>query len=130
MKLLLKLPPLKPPFIGIIFSHRGDAEQTHQDMVTVNPHFEYRMVLEFANGLLNMKLISGNMQVTKLYEGISFDSEQLIYWINQTKNMNSFNFGHLYELNGKEVVAKTSIGLKLFVVRVNVVQVMDPDKHL
>lgn len=123
MKLVLKLPHLKPPFIGIVFSQSSNAEQTHQDLVTVHSNLEYRIVLEFVNGLINLKIISGNLQVAKQYEGLSYDAEQLIYWINQTKNVTRFNFGHLYELNGKEVVAKTSIGLKLFVVKVNVVQV-------
>jgi hypothetical protein len=118
MKLVVKLPLNKPPFIGIVFHHSSDAEQTHQDLVTVHNNVTYQVVFEFVGQLVNIKLISVHKVVSKHYEGVTFNAVELFHWMCHTSNTGSFNFGHLYELNGKEVVAKTSIGLKLFVIRV------------
>ncbi len=118
MKLVVKLPPLKPPFIGIVFHHSSDAEQTNQDLITVHNNVDYRIIFEFVNNLVNIKLIAAHSMVTREYLDVTYDAEQLLPWLYHTKNTAFFNFGHLYELNKKEVVAKTSIGLKLFVVKV------------
>jgi hypothetical protein len=68
---------------------------------------------------VNVQLVSTYIPVIKHYRGLTYDRAKLINWIHHTKGATSFNFSQLYELNGKETVAKTSKALKLFVLKVH-----------
>jgi hypothetical protein len=119
MKLVVKLPPNKPPFIGIVFPHISIAEKTNQELVIDHKYADYRIVFEFIQGWVNVKLISNAIPAVKFYNKLSYDKEKMIAWLYITRTAKEFNFSHLHEPHGKEVVVKTLLKPKLFVLKVD-----------
>ncbi|MBC7694972.1 MAG: hypothetical protein H7141_05930 [Burkholderiales bacterium] len=119
MKLVVKLPKDKPPFIGIVFDHESDAEKVNQNLITDHKYADYRIVFEFISDWVNVKLISNSIPAVKFYNKLSYDKEKLIAWFYITKNMKGFNFSQLYVYGNKECVAKTIAKQKLFVLKVD-----------
>ena len=129
MKLIVKLPPNKLPFIGIVFEHSGDAEKINQELITDYKYADYRIVFEFIRDWVNVKLISNSIPAVKFYNKLSYDKSKLIAWFYITKNMKGFNFSHLYIYQNKECVAKIPVKQKLFVLKVDSYEVYtgEPD---
>lgn len=119
MKLVVKLPPNKPPFIGIVFPHISVAEKTNQELVIDHKYADYRIVFEFIRTWINVKLISNAIPAVKFYNKLTYDKEKVIAWLYITKNSTEFNFSHLHEPYGKEVVVKTLLKQKLFVLKMD-----------
>lgn len=131
MKLVVKLPKDKPPFIGIVFEHAGDAGKINQELITDHKYADYRIVFEFISGWVNVKLISNSIPAVKFYNKLSYDKEKLIAWFYITKNRKGFNFSHLYVSGNKECVAKAPAKQILFVLKVDSYEVHtgEPDDY-
>lgn len=122
--LIVKLPPNKPPFIGMLYSDSWSLNEINQELVIKHKNAGYRIVFEFINGILNIRLISEAALVVKFYNNVSYDKEKLKAWIYLTKDKTSFNFSHIYIKDGKETVVRTKEKGMLFVLPVQSYEVI------
>lgn len=130
MKLVVKLPKDKPPFIGIVFDRSAEAEKTNQELVHDHKYADYRIVFEFIRDWVNVKLISNSIPAVKFYTKLTYDKDKVIAWFYITKNMKGFNFSHVYIHNNKECVAKTDAKQKLFVLKVRAMKCIPENRMI
>ncbi len=119
MKLVVKLPKDKPPFLGLVFPSSYAANQTNEDLILDHKEDVYRMIFEFIGTVLNLKLICDEKVIIRTYRNVEYEKEKLKNWVQITRKVNAFNFGHIYMQNNKEVVVKNYKNRKLFVLRFN-----------
>jgi hypothetical protein len=119
MKLVVKLPKDKLPFLGIVFPSSYQANQTNEDLVLDHKEDIYRMILEFTGTVLNLKLICDEKVIIRTYRNVDYDKEKLKSWVMITRKGTAFNFGHIYMQSNKEIVVKNYKNRKLFVLRLN-----------
>lgn len=117
MKLVVKLPKDKPPFLGLVFPSSYAANQTNEDLILDHKEEVYRMIFEFNGTVLNLKLICDEKVIIRTYRNVDYEKEKLKNWVLITRKANSFNFGHIYMQSNKEVVVKNYKNRKLFVLR-------------
>jgi hypothetical protein len=119
MKLVVKLPKDKLPFLGVVFPSSYSATQTNEDLVLDHKEDIYRMIFEFTGTVLNLKLICDEKVIIRTYRNVDYDKEKLKSWVMITRKNTAFNFGHIYMQNNKEIVVKNYKNRKLFVLRLN-----------
>lgn len=124
MKLIVKLPANKPPFIGILFPRLLEAEKTNQELVLDHKNANYRIVFEFIGNWVNIKLISEDIPAVKFYNKVTYDRDKLSAWIYLTRKSKGFNFSHLILVNDKETVVKTLSKTKLFVLKIEAYEIL------
>ncbi len=124
MKLIVKLPKDKLPFIGIQFPYSYEAGKTNQDLVTNYKHIQYKIVLEFVKDKVNIKLVSQENMITRSYNGLEYEKDKLKNWLYLTKNAKAFNFSHTIKEGGKELVAKTILQPQNFILKLNQCQII------
>jgi len=110
MKLVLKLPKEKPPFIGILLAetdNRSYPERLNEDLINEHKYAGYRLVLEFENKRLNLGLLADDSGIARYYKGLEFEGHELAGWIYMTRQAKQFNFGHVRLERGRETIVKT-----------------------
>jgi len=119
MRLIVKLPKDKLPFLGIVFPTSYLATQTNEDLLLDHKEDVYRLIFEFTGTILNLKLICDEKVIIRTYRNVDYEKEKLKNWVQITRKANAFNFGHIYMQSNKEVVVKNYKNRKLFVLRLN-----------
>lgn len=110
MKLILKLPEGKPPFVGVLLKesdNRSYPERLNEDLINEHKYAGYCLTFEFTNNLLNLALVSAKGDIVRHYKDVEFEGAQLASWVYATRNASSFNFGHVRIERGKECIVKT-----------------------
>jgi hypothetical protein len=110
MKLIVKLPKEKPPFIGVLLSetdNRAYPERLNEDLINEHKYAGYRLVLEFSNQRLNLSLISDGSGIVRYYKEVDYEGDRLTSWVYMTRHTGHFNFGHVRLEQGKEKIVKT-----------------------
>ena|SRR6218665_1165736 len=110
MKLLLKLPGDKPPFIGILLAdgdNRSYPERLNEDLINEHKYAGYCLLLELSAGRVDLSLLSVQGHISRIYKGLEFDGAQLALWVYATRHARQFNFGHVRLERGREKVVKT-----------------------
>lgn len=116
MKLIVKLPKDKPPFIGVVLKIT-DSDMLNQDLILEHKYADYRIELEFILGHVNLKLISNSIPTVRIYSRLSYDKDKLKAWFYITKGVKQFNYGHVRDFNGKDEIIK--IRSKNFVLKMD-----------
>lgn len=110
MKLVLKLPRDKPPFIGVLLSesdNRSYPERLNEDLINEHKYAGYRLGLEFNKGKVSLELVTDQGHITRYYKELDFDGAQLALWVYATRTALNFNFGHVRLEQGRETIVKT-----------------------
>jgi hypothetical protein len=110
VKLILKLPKDKPPFIGILLSdsdNRSYPERLNEDLINEHKYAGYRLIFELNSGRLDLGFVSEEAHITRYYKELEFDGAQLALWVYSTRNSKQFNFGHVRLEWGRETIVKT-----------------------
>jgi hypothetical protein len=121
MRLVLKLPQGKPPFIGIEFSKIWQGEKENRDLIFDFKNEIYTLLIEPIGGYLNIRLFSEQKNIVRYYNGVSYNKDAFKRWIELTRNSGLFNFGHTYQENSVDkicIVLKDGIKI-YFVLKVN-----------
>ena len=125
MKLVLKLPKDKPPFIGIQFPNSYAASRTNEDLPGMLDKEDCRLILEPVDKhYLNLRLVNTDKLIDTAYKQVEYNIEKLKTWLNQTEKENQFNFAHVTLDYDKHVVAKVGGGFEKFVIRLNSVKII------
>ena len=119
MKLVVKLPKGKKPFVGVLFTRPFDAEKSNIDLVLNYRDKVFRLEFVFEGQYVNVKLICEDELIVRTYGNASFDADKLRNWFYLTKECKDFNFSQLYIKDGQEKVAKEFTTQKWFVLKVS-----------
>lgn len=129
MKLVLKVPKGKLPFIGIEFGEHVAAD-TNKDLIQNHSEKEYKIVLEHSHKRLQLRLICEELVTVRFYERLEFDPSKLRDWLYITQKATKFNFGHIFVKGNTDYIARTYPGRKPFVLKVVSVEfVTDENGH-
>ena len=93
--LIVKLPKDRPPFMGVLIP--GDNygwSKLNQDLILEHKNASYKIMLEFTGNKLDLRLISNDQQIARIYKDIQYDPVKLTSWVHHTKNAKEFNFCH------------------------------------
>jgi hypothetical protein len=107
MELVLKLPKVKPPFIGILFDKSWDGEKMNCDLVEAHRNAYYSIEFEYCNSHLNLRLMSQELLTIRNYAHLKFDAEKLKSWLYMSKMVNAYNFGHVIIERDQHILLKT-----------------------
>jgi hypothetical protein len=118
MELIFKLPKDKLPFIGLRFPSEYHAFSLNRDLIINFKNSLFNIILEPNGTMINLKLINVDTGNKRVYEALSFEKDKLIRFINNTRHLENFNFGHVVQKYDKDEVVRVSENLKLFVLRV------------
>jgi len=122
MKLVLKLPKDKLPFIGIQFASNYVASKTNSDLVSMLDKEDCHLILKpYDKHYLNLRLVNKEKFVNREYKQIEYNNETLKRWLEQTKGMKQINFSHVIMDFDKHVVVKISIN-KNFIIKLSKVK--------
>jgi hypothetical protein len=128
MKLVVKLPKGKKPFVGILFSKSFDAEKSNIDLMISHWNKTYRLEFIFEGQYVNVKLICDDEVIVRTYGHATYEADKLRSWFYLTKDCKDFNFSQLYIQNGQEKVAKEFASQKWFVLKVNGYKIITIDE--
>ncbi len=128
VKLIVKLPKDKLPFIGILYNSIYKAESENQDLVIDHKHLNYRVKFEFAGSGINLYLSSEDKLIQREYRNREYDPLKLKVWFQNTNKASNFNFSHLMDNYGQESVVRTLQNVnKLFLLKVNSYEIITED---
>lgn len=111
MKLVLKLPDGKPPFIGIEFDNAWEGERCNKDLMLEFKDEVYTLLIE-PTVKANLRLVSDGKRICRFYNQIEYDSGKLKLWIEKTRHAQVFNFGHTFQEKSKDKICKVIIDSK------------------
>ncbi|MCC6370216.1 MAG: hypothetical protein IT236_04345 [Bacteroidia bacterium] len=118
MRLVLKLPQNKPPFIGILFENEETirGEKLHTEIVERYPHCTYEIVFEHTRTALNLRLLCQERVMVYFYNHLGFDAENLKSWLYFTREAQAFTFGHIERVFDKDkLILSLPLRKKFFV---------------
>lgn len=126
MKLIVKLPKGKKPFIGILFNDSLESQILNADLVNIFSHISYSIKFNFEAEHVNVQLIGEEEPIIRSYNNLSYDADRLKNWFLLTKNVRDFNFSqiHLNKIS-QETVALVIKTQKLFILKVNGYQITE-----
>lgn len=127
MKLILKLPKDKPPFIGVQFSNHFDAGRTNADAVY---HIEGRyckITLEPKGHYIDLRIRCEDAMMSYTYKDLDYSPEKLRNWLAMVSNSKQFNFGHVLLENDNHKIAKVGSSLKNYVIKVESVKMVSEE---
>ncbi len=117
MKLVLKVPKGKAPFIGVEYGEFMAAD-TNKDLVLDHSEKDYKIVLEHSHRRLQLRLICEELVTVRFYERLEFEPNKLRDWLYITRRATKFNFGHIYVKGNTDHIARAYPGRKPFVLKV------------
>jgi hypothetical protein len=118
MELILKQPPGKHPFIGILFNKEYEASKLNQAQVQVNNLYYYKAILEPLGSKLNLTIKLDEWLFKYTYEGLNYDPDKLKRFLFDTMGAEVYNFGHVVLKNDAHLLVKTLSTQSYFVLRV------------
>lgn len=118
MELILKLPPNKPPFIGILFRDKYRACTLNKSWVNNYNTHKYKIVLQVKGMVVDLIITEEGMGFRHTYEDLKYDSQKLLKFMRQTKEDKLFNFGHIITVLDNHEVVKTLANQRLYVLKV------------
>ena len=127
MKLILKLPKNKPPFIGILFALECEGAALHSDMVEKYGDKEYHVVFEILSNDINLRVACAETVTVYFYNSLTCDSNTLVSWLYMTKHLSKFNFGHIYKHLDKDTLVTARSQRKLFFIPVTKITVIEAE---
>ncbi len=104
MRLVLKLPSGKPPFIGVEFENASKGERENKDLLLTKRNAVYKLLFEPTCGLLNIRLYSENPPVVRYYKGIDFNPDAFKRWLHTAELYKKVNFGHTYSEKANDTI--------------------------
>lgn len=124
MKLVLKQPKDKSPFIGIQFDSDYIAKKTNADLLYILEKKDCQLILEpYNQHYLNLRLFNKDLLIDREYKQVEYNSTKLRSWFDQNKNSKEFNFSHVIMDYDKHVVVKIHM-TKLFLIKLKDVKLM------
>ncbi len=118
MKLVLKLPKGKAPFIGIHFDDESEGQKLHAEMVDEHRMKEYEVYIEVMDDHLNLRVACRETVNVYFYNNLFIEAEKLTSWIYMTKHSTEFTFGHIFTHLDKDTLIKTRLRNPFFL-RIN-----------
>lgn len=128
LELILKMPPGKLPFIGILFKDRyGEykASQTNEHWVNNFKQEKYQLLLVPGQKWMNIHLFSKDLHCDCLYENVKYNPETLKRFLHLNKG-NTYNFSHIVPDEKGHKVVRTAAKKELFVLKIE--KVKGPDE--
>jgi hypothetical protein len=104
MELILKLPPNKHPFIGVVFDH--DYEASEPNKMQFNNYQRDLYELSILPGEKLTLTLSSRMGKCSDKYVVNYNPVELLKFILKTRDQ-SLTFGHIYQKDGKLHVART-----------------------
>lgn len=111
MKLVLKLPNGKPPFIGIEFENSWQGERCNKDLILESRNEIYTLLIE-PTPRVNLRLVSDSKRICRFYDQVEYDKQKLKRWIELTRKAKLINFGHTYQEKSKDHICKVYVESK------------------
>jgi hypothetical protein len=128
MKLVVKIPKDKLPFLGIVLDGPDyKNNDLNEDLILEHKYAEYHIVLEFIRDFINIKLIAQESLIVRFYNHVEFDKEKLRNWMYLADLSKGFNFSHVKIENNKELVYRTKTNNKLFVLNISSYEIQSQD---
>jgi hypothetical protein len=106
MKLILKLPEGKPPFIGVEFATQHDGAATNHDLILNRGYKHFKLLLEMVGGSVNIRLYLEQPVEVRNYSQVKCNNEELKRWHKTALLYKHVNFGHVYSENGVDRICK------------------------
>jgi len=122
MKLILKIPDNKPPFIGIQFSNQYDAGRTNAQAVYDIENRLCTIILEPQGHYINLNIKCEDVMMNYTYRDLDYSPEKLKNWLTKTTNSKQFNFGHVTLERDTHKIAKVGSGNKNYVIKVEKIE--------
>ena len=120
MKLVLKLPKDKPPFIGVQFNSLFQASRTNDDLLFKVKDKSCKVILEpDRKGTIRLKFICEDMAITRKYDALEYDQYQLKNWMHMISRSKQFNFGHVLMEENKHIIVKDPGRFNNFVLKLD-----------
>lgn len=124
MKLVLKQPKDKPPFIGIQFASDYIASKTNNDLVAILGKEGCHLILEPSDKYyLDLRLVNTDKIIDRAYRKVEYNELKLKTWLLQNKQAIQFNFAHVVLGPDKHIVVKAASFNKNFVIRINSIEI-------
>jgi hypothetical protein len=123
MKLVLKLPKDKPPFIGIQFSNHYEASRTNAEAVYQIEDRLCKIILEPKGHYLDLKIKCEEAMMAHTYKDLDYSPEKLKQWLQHAASAKQFNFGHVTLEHDTHKIAKVGSSLKNYVIKVESVRI-------
>lgn len=96
MKLVVKLPDGKPPFIGVEYENPWIGEKEGREVFKICNGCEFDLVIQPLPSVLSIRLICEDPFMVKFYSSIEFDKQRFKRWYQIAKAYRIVNFGHTY----------------------------------
>lgn len=126
MKLIVKLPEGKLPFIGVRFNNAWNAAKTNEDLLEYHHTATYHLKFVIKQDSLMLSLYCKERSIQRHYMNLEFEPEKLKRWLQITEGLRGFNFGHTFMNKNKEEVARFAHDLKrLYVLRVEMWEITE-----
>src|SRR5437868_4282886 len=120
MRLVLKLPQNKLPFIGVQFQDVYNSSRMNADLFWLPEQRPCKIVMELnGKNSINLKLICEELNSTRLYKQLDFDPDKLRTWLIMTERAKEFNFSHVIMRENKHIVARVGSTEKNFVLKLD-----------
>lgn len=127
MKLILKLPNNKPPFIGVQFSNHYDAGRTNaQAVYDIEGRF-CKIILEPKGHYIDLKIKCEDVMMSYTYKDLDYSPEKLKQWLHLVSASEQFNFGHVILQHDEHKIAKVGSGTKNYVIKVESVKMVNEE---
>lgn len=121
LELITKLPEGKPPYIGIVFERAWEGESLNKIWPETYGKDWYQLSFEVRGDILELNLKSNATNRCK-YPIQKFNLAKLRMFIEQTKNIQQINFGHLSIWNGEFKQIRTSVNRAKWLLGVNKIE--------
>ncbi len=118
MKLILKLPADKPPFLGVLYNNPSQAQRENQGLVKSGLG-NFEIILIPIENKITLKLKSPDNQSTYWYEFLSYEKAALENWLRIAATYDCINFSHILQNHDKHIVVKTRDFGYLFVLKID-----------
>jgi hypothetical protein len=122
MKLILKLPNDKPPFMGIQFSNHYDAGRTNAQAVYDLDKLYCKIILMPKGLYMDLTIKCEDIMMSYTYRNLDYSPEKLKQWLHLVSGAKQFNFGHVTLEHDDHKIAKVGSGMKNYVIKVESVK--------
>lgn len=127
MKLVVKLPEGKLPFIGVRFNNSWNASKTNEELIESYSSEIYTVKFEIQTPqVLHLSLQCKDKAIQKWYKDLEYEPEKLKRWMQLTRGLSGFNFGHTFMRGNDETIARFAHDLKrVYVLKVERYEVQE-----
>lgn len=122
LELVVKFPEKKPPFMGVLYENEFTGRRLNQSWVNTYGKFSYQIRIEPDLDFLKVTLSQKELGEKYDYLISHYDERKLKDFLERTKNLKQINFGHVTKEFDDLKIIKTSVGNKVWVVKVDNVE--------